>query len=56
MLDFVRDPNKVQILRIRVSCSAFDGGLLFSLNEVKPASYKDISILQTAKKISVWTD
>ena len=61
MIDFVRDPNKFQILWIRVPYSDFDGGLFVCLNVVKLASSaskwgtKDISILQINRnKISVF--
>ena len=50
MVDFVRDPNKCQILWITVSCSAFDGGLFVCSNAVKPARCKQ------KQKISVFTD
>ena len=39
-VDFVRDPNRFQILSITVLCSTFDGGLFVCLNTVKPARYK----------------
>ena len=55
MVDFVRDPNKFQILRITVS-SAFDEGLFVCLKAVKPARCKRyFCIANRNKKISVFT-
>ena len=48
MVDFVRDPNKFQILRIIVSCSAFDRGIICLLKRNQASEVqKDIYILQT---------
>ena len=56
MVDFVRDPNKFQILCITVSCSAFDGGLFVCLKAVKPARCKKyFYIANRNKKIGVFT-
>ena len=56
MVDFVRDPNKFQILWIKVSSSAFDGGLFVCLKTVKPARCKRyFYIANRNKKISVFT-
>ena len=54
MADFVRDPNKFQILRITVSCSAFDGGLFVCLNAVKPARCKRYFYIINRNKRSVF--
>ena len=48
MIDFVRDPNKLQILRMKVSCSAFDGGIILLLKRSKAGEVQ--KILQTATK------
>ena len=51
MVDFVRDPNKFQILR---SCSAFDGVLFVSLKAVKPARCKRYFYIANRNKRSVF--
>ena len=54
MVDFVGDPNQFQILRITVSCSAFDGGLFVCLNTVKPARCKRYFHITNRNKRSVF--
>ena len=54
MVNFVRDPNKFQILWITVSCSAFHGGLFVCLNAVKPARCKRYFYIANRNKRSVF--
>ena len=54
MVDFVRDPNKFQILSITVSCNTFDGGLFVCLNSVKPAKCKRYFYIKNRNKNSVF--
>ena len=54
MVDFVRDPNKFQILRITVSCSVFDEELFVCLNAVKPTRYRRYFHITNRNKRSVF--
>ena len=54
MVDFVRDPNKFQILQMTASWNAFDGGLFVCLNAVKLAMCKRYFYITNKNKRSVF--
>ena len=54
MVDFVRDPNKFQILCVTVLCGAFDGGLFVCLNAVKPVRCERYFYITNRNKRSVF--
>ena len=54
MIEFVRDPDKFQNIRITGSCSAFDGELFVCLNAVKPARCKRYFSITNRNKRSVF--
>ena len=57
MIDFMREPNKFQILRIRISCGAFDGGLFFCLNAFQTSELQKIFLYyKQQQKIYILTD